>query len=57
MELIQGYTKDDRAISVDDLHHWPEGSSAVRFLLETISASSVGDLKEVSRELTFYIMI
>lgn len=21
MELIQGYTKDDRAISVDDLHY------------------------------------
>ena len=57
MELMQGYAKDDGAIGVDDLHRWPEGSSAVRFLSETTSASSVGELMEVSRELTFYVMI
>jgi len=57
MELMQGYAKDDGPIGVDDLHRLPEGSSAVRFLSETTSASSMGELIEVSRGLTSFMMI
>jgi hypothetical protein len=48
MELMQGYAKDNGAISVDNLHRWPNGSDAVGFLSETTSVSSVGELMKVS---------
>ena len=48
MELMQGYTKDNGAISVDDLHRWPNSSDAVGFLSETTFTSSVSELMKVS---------
>ncbi|KAI1370059.1 hypothetical protein F4677DRAFT_439443 [Hypoxylon crocopeplum] len=46
MELMQGYTKEDGAVGVDDLERWPSDSAAVDFLSATTWASEVGQLIE-----------
>lgn len=51
MELMQGYTKDDGVVGVDNLHRWPSGSDAVCFLSDTTSALSVNELLKVSQYL------
>jgi hypothetical protein len=47
MELMLGYAKDHGAIGLDDLDRWLN-TQAADFLSETTSASSVGELMEVS---------
>ena len=47
MELMQKYTKEDGAISVDDLHHWDSSSDAISFLSATISVTSGAELLKV----------
>ncbi|KAI1382529.1 uncharacterized protein F4822DRAFT_441840 [Hypoxylon trugodes] len=46
MELMQGYTKEDGAVGVDDLERWPSDFAAVDFLSATTWASGVGQLIE-----------
>ena len=47
IELIQKYTKDDRAVYVDNLYYWPSNLDVVRFLLETTSATLASILIKV----------
>lgn len=47
MELMQGYSKEDGAIGVDDLDRWPLDSNAVNFLSMTEFVTSVVELTKV----------
>ncbi|KAH7305373.1 kinase-like domain-containing protein [Rhexocercosporidium sp. MPI-PUGE-AT-0058] len=44
MELMQKYVKEDGAVGVDNLHHWPSNSDALGFLSATTSAASAAEL-------------
>ena len=44
MELIQKYSKEDRAIGIDNLHRRPSNSDALGFLSATTSAASTAEL-------------
>ncbi|OCK96883.1 uncharacterized protein K441DRAFT_549754, partial [Cenococcum geophilum 1.58] len=46
IKLIQGYVKEERAISVDNLRHWPPDSNATRFLSKITSITLVIELIE-----------
>jgi len=52
MELMQGYSKEDRAIGVEDLDRWPSDSNAVNFLSTTVTAASLAELMEVCQFIT-----
>ena len=47
MELMQGYTKEDGAVGIDDLDRWPSDSRAVDFLSATTYASEISQLIKV----------
>jgi len=47
MELMQGYSKEDEAIGIEDLDRWPSDSNAVSFLSTTVTAASLAELTEV----------
>ena len=47
MELMQGYTKDDGAVGIDDLGRWPSDSRAVDFLSVTTSVNEIARLGKV----------
>ncbi|KAK3350312.1 hypothetical protein B0T25DRAFT_458531, partial [Lasiosphaeria hispida] len=44
IQLIQGYTKKDDVVGIDDLYHWPSNSYAIDFLLATIYISKAAKL-------------
>ncbi|KAF2258051.1 hypothetical protein CC78DRAFT_479913, partial [Lojkania enalia] len=46
-ELINRYIKEDRAISIDDLHCWPPSSNTISFLSKTTSTTLVFKLIKV----------
>ena len=46
---MQKYTKEDGAVGIEDLEHWPSDCDAIEFLSLTTSAASVNGLMEVSR--------
>lgn len=47
MELMQKYTQDNGAVSVDSLDRRPSDSDAATFLSETTSAASARELRKV----------
>jgi hypothetical protein len=47
MELMQGYSKENGAVGIDDLNRWQPDSYAVQFLSDTTS-STIQELLDVS---------
>lgn len=47
MELMQGYTKEDGAVGIDDLSRWPSDSRSIDFLSMTTSATEISQLFDV----------
>ena len=47
MELMQGYTKEDGAVGIENLKRWPSDSRAVGFLSTTQHASEIRQLLKV----------
>jgi hypothetical protein len=48
MELMQGYSKENGAVGIDDLNRWQPDSKAVQFLSDTTS-STIQELRNVSQ--------
>jgi len=53
MQLMQGYSKEDRAIGIEDLDRWPSDSKAFNFLSTTVTAASLAELIEVCQSIAF----
>ena len=49
MELMQGYTKEDGVIGIDDLDRWPSDSRAVSFLSATTYTTEIKQLLQVGQ--------